>query len=340
MRRRVLAVGVLLLIFLKGIWAMAVAPVIPYEWEVARRLIENYEDGVPERRIGADLNRLQALRVFAYVYSAVPERLNVRTNLERQEIWLEVIENQDHGQVLECAREVLKGLAVDGKSDLEKIAAIYNWIVQNTVFDTSMKEPVSSGNIWAYSAKGVFLKQRAVCSGYAAAFQLLCREAGIPCFTVNSRIKEHTWNAVYYGGAWRFVDASSERRTAQVVGIGSIYQYFLLDIQDLPVQQFQFDTAGGLTAQEYFDFFQYRTGKSQPDAVSSVHIEVMEQLASRRDPYAMYELGACFWVGSWVEQDSEKALFWYCKAAVQQAGAETGALLRPALERLAPQRLD
>ncbi len=60
----------------------------------------------------------------------------------------------------------------------------------------------------------------AVCSGYSAAFQYLCQQAGIPCCTLtgsasyisdesyDSRSNGHTWNCVRIDGNWYEVDVT------------------------------------------------------------------------------------------------------------------------------------
>ena len=48
---------------------------------------------------------------------------------------------------------------------------------------------------------------KAACGSYARALKFLCAAAGIPCFTVSSKV--HTWNLVYVEGQWLHVDVSA-----------------------------------------------------------------------------------------------------------------------------------
>ena len=66
------------------------------EMEVAEQLIENYYNGVPETKIKVDLNIVSVRRIYLYVYSVIPERLNVKSNIKNQQLWIETRKNQNH----------------------------------------------------------------------------------------------------------------------------------------------------------------------------------------------------------------------------------------------------
>ncbi len=207
------------------------------ERKLARQLIENYKNGTPELKIKVELDKISLYRVYRYVYSVIPERLDVASNIKNQEIWLKMRTNQNHEHSVKVAHEINQTILNEDMTELEKIIAIHDYIVFSTEFDTKMAQTsktINDENIYAYCADGVFTKKKAVCSGYAAAFKMMCQDAAIPCFTINSHIKNHTWNVVYYDKAWRFIDVSSENRIKNTVNILSIYSYFMLNQNELP----------------------------------------------------------------------------------------------------------
>ena len=57
---------------------------------------------------------------------------------------------------------------------------------------------------------GALVEGRAVCEGYARAFQLLCRRVGIQCDLIcgESQGEPHMWNVVRYGNGWCHVDVT------------------------------------------------------------------------------------------------------------------------------------
>lgn len=68
----------------------------------------------------------------------------------------------------------------------------------------------------SFTAYGALVEEKAVCEGYARAFQLLCRRVGIPCTTVNgidtATNTAHMWNLVTLGGESYHVDVTWDDR--------------------------------------------------------------------------------------------------------------------------------
>ncbi len=292
------------------------------EMEVAEQLIENYYNGVPETKIKVDLNIVSVRRIYLYVYSVIPERLNVKSNIKNQQLWIETRKNQNHEHSIQKAREIKKSILNENMTELEKITAIHDWIVFHTEFDTQTAKTatvINDENIYAFCANGVFVHKKAVCSGYAAAFKMMCQEANIPCFTINSRIKNHTWNVVYYDGAWRFIDVSRENRIKNPVNILSIYSYFMLNENELPQKTHQLDefSKNTLGLNEYIAFYNHYKNKQHNSNAKSVHVDIMKQLAEKNNSYAMFELAKIYENGTYGIEKSEKDRFqWYDKAAV------------------------
>ena len=292
------------------------------EREIAKQLIENYYRGVPETKIKIDLDVVSVRRIYLYVYSVIPERLNVKSSIQNQQLWIETRENQYHERSIKKAKEINKSILNENMTELEKIIAIHDWIVFHTEFDTEVARTattINDENIYAFCADGVFTHKKAVCSGYAAAFKMMCQEAGIPCFTINSRIKNHTWNVVYYDGAWRFIDVSKENRIKNPVNILSIYSYFMLSENELPQKTHQLDefSENTISLKEYITFYNEYANKQHNSNAKSVHADIMKQLAEKDNPYAMFFLAKMYLNGTYGLEKSEVERFqWYYKAAV------------------------
>ncbi|MBQ8752030.1 MAG: hypothetical protein IJZ13_02885 [Clostridia bacterium] len=112
----------------------------------------------------------------------------------------------------ETADTVLAGLAE--KTDLEKELAIHDRLIARCVYDdkAAASEMPDAEYPFAFTAYGALVEGKAVCEGYARAFQLLCRRAGLPCVTVNgvdlSNNTAHMWNLVTVDGAPYHVDVT------------------------------------------------------------------------------------------------------------------------------------
>ena len=117
----------------------------------------------------------------------------------------------------------------NAESTLDKISYIYNYLCENVVYDSAYE----FGSIY-----DALVGRKTVCSGYAAAFQMMMEKLGIPCKIMAGNVNgtAHAWNAVNVSGKWYYVDATfantmgmradyllfgSDRR-ADVYGIGVV----------------------------------------------------------------------------------------------------------------------
>lgn len=93
--------------------------------------------------------------------------------------------------------------------DIDKVKAIYDYIVLNTTYDNNTADSVKIGEVGnenSYSAVGVINDNLAVCAGYASTFRLLCEIQGINCEYAWSEPGKHGWNIVQIEGNWYHVD--------------------------------------------------------------------------------------------------------------------------------------
>ena len=102
-------------------------------------------------------------------------------------------------------------------TDYERLLFLHDLLVDDTDYDTEtadgMTGAVTSDAV--SQATGVFgclVNRRAVCSGYAAAYQLLLARLGIPCRRVQGTETQtgeaHEWNIVCLAGDWVHVDVT------------------------------------------------------------------------------------------------------------------------------------
>ncbi len=102
---------------------------------------------------------------------------------------------------------VLSSLALDGKSQKEKIDAIYNYLIRNVKY-VSDAELADESNVIKYSSYAALVRHSAVCQGFAGAFYRLCLESGIDSRIVSSDAMNHTWNIVELDGSYYHLDAT------------------------------------------------------------------------------------------------------------------------------------
>lgn len=129
------------------------------------------------------------------------------------------------------AKGLLREIISDDMTDVEKVHAVYDWIMWNVQYDyksTKETDAGRSGMYKAYYLDGVLTNKDsyAVCDGMAKTLSLLCNMEGIPAYRVTGiaggsvagmtasaakAYKEanwggHAWNKVFVEGQWYVVD--------------------------------------------------------------------------------------------------------------------------------------
>ena len=114
-------------------------------------------------------------------------------------------------QTEELADEICAGC----ETDQEKVLAFYNWIIDNFEYD------YDSYPVFQYfDVRKTLQTKQGICFDFAHLFAAFCRSQNIPCYAVDGvsykdSTARHTWNRVYYDGAWWNVDITTDNsRTA------------------------------------------------------------------------------------------------------------------------------
>ena len=85
-------------------------------------------------------------------------------------------------------------------SEYEKAKYLYDYLVNNTCYSHEERDQ---------DVRSVFIDRASVCNGYAFAYTLLCKKAGLQCATVVGMAKErHAWNLLYIDGVPYWVDVT------------------------------------------------------------------------------------------------------------------------------------
>ena len=96
------------------------------------------------------------------------------------------------------------------KTDFDKVLALYEYIIKNTEYEMRALVNNGDGLDYAFGMDGVILKKRAVCAGYAKAFQYFCSRHNVWCTIVTGQTKRgrHAWNLINIGGSYYYIDAT------------------------------------------------------------------------------------------------------------------------------------
>lgn len=126
-------------------------------------------------------------------------------------------------------------------SDYEKALFVHDYIIDNTeydsvIYDILMKDETHEYLYDAATAYGCLVNKKAICSGYAAAFQVIMQNLGIECGRVyGKKIGEgpHEWNYIMLDGDYYYVDVTWDDPVSQSGINTKTYQYFCVTTDDI-----------------------------------------------------------------------------------------------------------
>jgi hypothetical protein len=128
---------------------------------------------------------------------------------------------------------VLNIIITDSMTDYEKILTVHDYVVNNTVYDSTCYDDLDSCDN-DHTAIGVLFDELAVCEGYAHTIDIMLRALQIPTFKISSNT--HQWNAVYYDEGWYHLDATWDDPVTNDGHDVLNHYFFLINTVDLLVE--------------------------------------------------------------------------------------------------------
>lgn len=99
----------------------------------------------------------------------------------------------------------------DGLSEYEREKLVHDYLLERTDYDTEVdKVNFESNHPDIYTAYGALVQRKAVCEGYARAFQMLLNGLGVDCVGVlgTGDDEMHIWNCVRLDDSWYNADVT------------------------------------------------------------------------------------------------------------------------------------
>ena len=124
-----------------------------------------------------------------------------------------------HTSLTEKIDQVVRECRASG--DWQTALNLHNWLVTHVYYDLT----------YEYYGADLILRGYGVCDGYAKAYLMLCRRAGIPVYRVTN--DNHAWNVLQLDGDWYFVDCTWDdpSGTAAPVSGRETWTYFCLNTE-------------------------------------------------------------------------------------------------------------
>lgn len=119
-------------------------------------------------------------------------------------------------------------LVTPGMTDEEKALVLHDYLAQNCAYAyREYLDGTLDQHREVFSNYGALVEGRAVCQGYAVAYDCLLRTVGINSFTCVSREMNHAWNIIQIDGQWYHVDVTWDDPVWNTEGMVR-HEYFLL----------------------------------------------------------------------------------------------------------------
>lgn len=196
------------------------------------------------------LNKKEAMRFLQGVYAVVPffNAMTVKSSIGNYKISLENMSKYESAEVVKVAKKWIGEVVSDDMTDIEKIKAIHDKIVNETAYDDSNGDE-------AHSPAGVAIERKAVCDGYSRMFAIMLTMIDIPVVQVTSGTMDHAFNLVYVNGEWLLVDATYND---PVVSNGQVLRHDYFMINPASSKRHVYDSdENGLTLKDYIDIGNY-----------------------------------------------------------------------------------
>lgn len=129
-------------------------------------------------------------------------------------------------QMDQAVADLLSSLALSGKTDYQKIKAIYDYICSNITYDYD--NLYDDSYTLKHSSYAALINKKAVCQGYASLFYRFALEAGIDARVISGDSGgPHAWNIVKIEGSYYNLDSTWDAGNTE-------YEYFLKNAKDFP----------------------------------------------------------------------------------------------------------
>ena len=211
---------------------------------------------------------------------AVPdEPLGVRpepTRIPKEEVSTTPTKNTFNSKYTKEASDIISEIINPDMDDVEKVKAVHDYIVINTKYDIEGLNNNTSPS--SFTEEGVLIKGKAVCQGYAEAFQLFMELLDINSKIVTGTDKitgiGHAWNMVSLYDKWYHIDVTWDDPVPdQGDRIG--YSYFLLRDEDME-DDHQW-TKSNYPKCNSSDYLYYIYEDFIIDSVDNIEVKFMEQ---------------------------------------------------------------
>lgn len=140
--------------------------------------------------------------------------------------------NEDIKRLNSKVDDIENAIIDSSMTDREKIKAVHDYIINNTIYDEERADQIEKGNDQTYQynshkATGPLLEGWGLCSGYSDAMKIFLDRFGIPNYKIANT--NHIWNLVYIDNEWRHLDLTWDDPVTSDHSNMLLDKFFLVD---------------------------------------------------------------------------------------------------------------
>lgn len=179
--------------------------------------------------INGDLifDSLEAIYPFAFSLEIISYQIGIT------DIKVDIPNNAQQIQAKTLAEKIAINQTEGIESTQDKLAALHDYLILNCKYDVEAAEQeMLDGTSAPFTAYGALVDGKAVCSGYARAFMMMCQAVGIDCIYISDSKMNHSWNAVKIDNEIYYIDCTFDDPIPDQ-GEKIIREYFLKTSEEL-----------------------------------------------------------------------------------------------------------
>lgn len=131
--------------------------------------------------------------------------------------------------------EIYNTIIINDMTNEDKIKAIHDYIINNTIYDSEKADNLNNENYIAkyksQTAYGPLLQGYGICGGYSDAMALFLNKMNIPNYKISSN--NHVWNFVYINNKWLHLDLTWDDPVVNTKENLLLHNFFLITSEEL-----------------------------------------------------------------------------------------------------------
>ena len=132
-------------------------------------------------------------------------------------VYFTVADDSAHTSLTEKVASVVASCRAD--TQWQTALNLHDWITSHVYYDTT----------YHYYGADMILRGYGVCDGYAKAYYMMCKKAGIPVYRITN--SDHAWNALQLDGKWYYIDSTWDDPAGATTAVSGSehHDYFCLN---------------------------------------------------------------------------------------------------------------